>query len=87
MTTKEGISLNQYIINTLTRQVSANYIVKSVSESEIKQQQQDFQLLLADLGEANESEINSFLNDRERVTPEAVLTEDILSKFQDLING
>jgi hypothetical protein len=87
LATKEGISLNQYIVDVLTRQVSSSYLVKAIPENEIKQQKQDFQTLLDDLGEASEEEIRTFLHDREKVQPEAELTEDVLTKFQSLINN
>ncbi len=86
LATKEGISLNQYIVYALTRQVSSNYVVKALSETEINQQKKDFQELLDDLGTADSEEINSFLSNREKVEPEAELTEDVLKKFKSLIN-
>jgi HicB family len=87
LATKEGISLNQYIVYALTRQVLSNYLVKALSETEINQQKKDFQELLDDLGTADSEEINSFLSNREKVEPEAELTEDVLKKFHNLINN
>lgn len=87
LATKEGISLNQYIVYALTRQVSSNYVVKALSETEINQQKKDFQELLDDLGTADSEEINSFLSNREKVETEAELTEDVLKKFHNLINN
>jgi hypothetical protein len=62
-------------------------IIKAIPEEEIKQQKQDFQTLLDDLGQASDEEIRAFLNGREPRQPEAELTQDLLAKFQDLITA
>ncbi len=64
----EGISLNQYIVYALTRQTSSAYTVQTVPETEL--QQQSFDNLLAELGEASEAQVDAFLAKREKVAPE-----------------
>lgn len=66
----EGISLNQYIVYALTRQTSSAYMLQTVTETELKQQQQSFDNLLAELGEASEAQVDAFLVKREKVAPE-----------------
>lgn len=66
---KEGISLNQYIVYPLTRQVSRSYTVTSLSENDIKQQKQSFSDLIAELGETDDQTIDNILEQREKVEP------------------
>ena len=44
----EGVSLNQYIVYALTRQVTLAYSVSSVSEEEIQQQNLSFNCRFGD---------------------------------------
>ncbi len=66
---KEGISLNQYLVYALTRQVSMSYTVTSLSENDIKQQKQSFSHLIQELGEADNETIEHILAQREKVEP------------------
>ncbi len=66
---KEGISLNQYIVYALTRQVSRSYTVTSLSENNIKQQKQSFSDLIEELGETDDQTIDHILEQREKVGP------------------
>jgi hypothetical protein len=81
----EGVSLNQYIVYALTRQVTLAYTVQATSLEEVHQQQQAFQALLEDLGQASSSEVKAVLNKREVVQPEAELSPEIVARFQQLI--
>ena len=67
----EGVSLNQYIIYALTRQITLAYQVKALSQEEISQQEQSFQALLQDMGKASLEEIEAVLLQREVVQPDA----------------
>jgi L-alanine-DL-glutamate epimerase-like enolase superfamily enzyme len=77
----EGVSLNQYIVYALTRQTTLAYKVSTISEAEVKQQQQMFQLLKNKLGEASSDEIESVFETRELVEPEAELSADVVALF------
>lgn len=81
----EGVSLNQYIVYALTRQVVLAYTVHSTPIEEVNQQQQAFQALLKDLGQASSTEIKSVLGNREVVQPEEELSPDIVTRFQQRI--
>ncbi|NES96769.1 MAG: toxin-antitoxin system HicB family antitoxin [Desertifilum sp. SIO1I2] len=78
----EGVSLNQYIVYALTRQVAFAYIVQATPTEEVNQQQQAFVALLKDLGQAPSTEVKSVLNQREVVQPEEELTPDVVARFQ-----
>jgi len=81
----EGVSLNQYIVYALTRQVALAYTVDTTPVEEVNQQQQAFQTLLKDLGQASSTEIKSALDNREVVQPEEELSPEIIAHFQQRI--
>lgn len=82
----EGISLNQYIVYALTRQVTAVEGIERVPEAELGQQQQAFNRLLKQLGEASSAEVEAALNQREDVQPEAELSPEVIARFQQRLN-
>jgi hypothetical protein len=81
----EGVSLNQYIVYALTRQTSLNGVLQAVPELEVEQQQQAFQLLKKQLGQALPSEVESILANREEVEPEADLSDDVVARIRERI--
>lgn len=81
----EGVSLNQYIVYALTRQTALAYEIQVVPEAEVAQQQQAFQSLIKQLGQASSSEIKSVLATREKTDPEAELSADIVERLQERI--
>ena len=83
----EGISLNQYIVYALTRQVSSTYIVETISKEDIVQQQENFKQLLEKLGKADTQEIEQVLSQREIVNPEPALTPDIVNQLKTKIKN
>lgn len=82
----EGISLNQYVLSTLTRHATAAYTVRATSESVVEKQRADFATLLENLGQASFSEIAKTLQERETVAPEPGLTPEVVARLQKLIN-
>ncbi|MEM6613579.1 MAG: toxin-antitoxin system HicB family antitoxin [Cyanobacteria bacterium P01_C01_bin.72] len=85
----EGISLNQYIIYALTRQVSFAYTVETISQEDIAKQQNNFEQLLEKLGNADveQIEIEKVLSQREIVAPEPALTPDIIKRLKKKIKN
>ncbi|MGV0027078.1 YlcI/YnfO family protein [Phormidesmis priestleyi] len=81
----EGVSLNQYIVYALTRQTALAHTIRVVSKAEVEQQQQAFQLLIKQLGQASSSEIESVLATREQTEPEAELSLDVAARLQERI--
>ncbi|NER19536.1 MAG: toxin-antitoxin system HicB family antitoxin [Symploca sp. SIO1C2] len=81
----EGVSLNQYIVYALTRQVTLAYSVSSVSEEEIQQQQLLFTSLLQELGKASSSEIAAALTERDMVPIEKELDSNTVALLQKQI--
>jgi HicB family len=81
----EGVSLNQYIVYALTRQAALADGIQAIPDAEVAQQQQAFQSLLKQLGQASPSEIESVLATREKTDPEAELSADIVERLQERI--
>lgn len=81
----EGVSLNQYIVYALTRQAALAHAIQVVPETEVEQQQQAFQLLIKQLGQASSAEIQSILATREQTEPEADLSSDAVARLQERI--
>ena len=81
----EGVSLNQYIVYALTRQISSTYTVKEIPEAERIKQQESFSKLLEELGEAEATEIETILAQREEVEPESGLNKDASELLRERI--
>lgn len=81
----EGVSLNQYIVYALTRQAALAHVIQVVPEAEVEQQQQAFQLLIKQLGQASSAEIESVLATREQTEPEADLSADVIARLKEQI--
>ncbi|MGK7953401.1 MAG: toxin-antitoxin system HicB family antitoxin [Xenococcaceae cyanobacterium] len=84
---REGISLNQYIVYALTRQVLSAYTVQVIPEADRQQQQKNFDDLLAQLGKTGAKETEKVLSQREVVQPEPELTPDIVNRLKTKINN
>ncbi|MDF5730666.1 MAG: toxin-antitoxin system HicB family antitoxin [Rhizonema sp. PD38] len=78
----EGVSLNQYIVYALTRQVVLGYSIQEISEEAVTQQKQSFATLLQQLGKASPSELESILAEREQIEPEAELSSEVIAHLQ-----
>lgn len=79
----EGVSLNQYIVFALTRQITTAYSVQTVPEKVIAEQRAQYSLLLQSLGQASFDEIAAALSAREPVEPEAGLTPELVARLRD----
>ncbi len=83
----EGVSLNQYIVYALTRQVTLTYTVQAVPENIVEQQRAQFKELLQNLGQASDAEIKKILAEREIAEPEAELSPDVVARLQKRMTG
>ena len=82
---QESISMNQYVVYALTRQVTQAYHVQEVPDKAIRQQRAAYIALLQSLGEASFEEIKNVLDEREAVEPEKGLTPEVVEKLRDHI--
>ena len=81
----EGVSLNQYIVYALTRQVTLAYSVNVVSREDIQQQEQSFNALMKGLEKASSSEVSAALAEREMASPEKGLVPHTVALLQEKI--
>ena len=79
----EGVSLNQYIVYALTRQVTLAYTVQAGPAREVAQQQASFAATLQSLGQASFDEIEAVLAEREPVEPEYGLNRERVARLQE----
>jgi hypothetical protein len=82
----EGISLNQYIVYALTRQVTLAYKVQVVSEEERRRQEKRYGALLEQLGEATFSEVEQALKEREGGEEITGLPPEVAERLQERIS-
>ena len=81
----EGVSLSQYIIYTLARKTSPNYVVYSVPPEEVKRQRERFEEYLADAPKATPEEIEAVLAEREQAKPEEAADPETRAAFEKLM--
>ena len=74
----EAVSLNQYIVYALTRQVTLAYTVQPVADGQIKEQKAAYTALLQGLGQATFPEVERALAGRQKVKPEKGLTPEVV---------
>ena len=79
---REGVSLQQYILYALTRQLAHTYAVQVVSEEGVAQQQAQFAALLEKLGATTPAALTAAFAAREARAPEPELTPDLITQLQ-----
>src|SRR5262245_25081084 len=79
---REGVSLNQYVVYALTRQLTQNYAVQRMSEETVAQQQTQFSALLQALGQTSPTTLRAALAAREQVGPEPALTPEVVTQLR-----
>ena len=79
---REGVSLNQYVVYALTRQLTQSYTVQELSEETVVQQQAHFSALLEALGQASPTTLSAALATREQVEPEPTLTPEVVTRLR-----
>ncbi|MEA3351340.1 MAG: toxin-antitoxin system HicB family antitoxin [Chloroflexota bacterium] len=82
----ESISINQYVVYALTRQVTQAYDVQEVPDKVIRQQRAAYIALLQSLGQASFEEIKEVLDGREEVELEIGLNPEVIEKLQNQIS-
>ncbi|MCB0077900.1 MAG: toxin-antitoxin system HicB family antitoxin [Anaerolineales bacterium] len=85
----EGVSLNQYVVYSLTQSVSSAVTIQLLPESEIQQQRKRFEALLEQLGAPDRSVAEAFLANRDQDTPnedEAALIAQAQAKISKSAN-
>ena len=83
---KENVSLNQFIVYALTRQMSS-YEIEEVPAEEVRRQEENFFWLLEQLREGTPEEIRRALDAREPAEPEEVMAWPQVQELQERVRS
>ena len=83
----EGVSLNQYLIYSLTQHAARAYRVDPVSKDEIARQHAQYGALIEVLGSASESVVDDILAEGELVEADARLDADLVARIEAKITA
>ena len=78
----EGVSLNQYLIYSLTQHAARAYRVDPVSKDEIARQHAQYDALIEALGSVSESDFDAILAEGEPVEADARLDADLVARIE-----
>ena len=73
---QEGVSLNQYVVYALTRQVAPTYTIQVLPEEAVREQRERHDRLLDSLGESSLSATKAFLAERDAAEPDVDLVDE-----------
>lgn len=76
-----GVSLNQYIVFALTRQVTLAYTVQPVPDHQIREQRAAYTALLQSLGTGSHEEIRAVLDERDDARSERELSPEVVQRL------
>lgn len=85
MAEREAISLNQYILYVLTRQISGEYMVRVIPEEDASRQKESFDILLKKWGKISTTDVDKILDRREPMEPEADINPEAVRKLKNRI--
>jgi uncharacterized protein (DUF1778 family) len=84
---EEGVSMNQFIVYALARQLTGNNLVQAVPERVVAEQRAHYRTLLDTLGRASHADIRKAMDERDPADPEVSLTSDVVAKIRDRLEG
>lgn len=87
LASSEAVSLNQYIVYALTRQITLAYTVQALPERAIAEQRVSYTALLQNLGQASFKQIQEALDERETVQPERGLSPEVVERLKRKIKA
>jgi len=80
---QEGVSLNQYILYTLTHQMASGYVMKRVPLEEVQKQEEELIALRTRWRTlASDKKVDQILAEREIAEPDPELTPELVAKVQ-----
>jgi hypothetical protein len=80
---KQGLLVDEYLIQTLAQAKDAAYTVRAVPPEEIAKQRQEYATLLQSLRTGTFEEVQAALDAREPAEPEEGLTPEVLQRLQE----
>lgn len=85
LASNEAVSLNQYIVYALTRQITMAYTVQTVPDSVVAEQRAAYTALLQSLGEKSFEQIQEALAERENLPPEDGLSPEVVKRIKQRV--
>ena len=85
LASNEAVSLNQYIVYALTRQITLAYTVQAVPEKAVAEQRAVYTALLQNLGETSFEQNRKTLDEREIVSPEGGLSTEVVDRIKQRV--
>lgn len=82
---KEGVSLNQYIVYSLTRQIGASYSIQVATESEVSQQEVALNQWIQSSEKCSDAEAAEILAERDFAEKEIRLDPEMVTRFRQMI--
>ena len=79
---REGVSLNQYVVYALSRQLTQSFTAHAVPEETVAHQRAQFTLLLRELGQASPEAMKAVLAARDNMVSEPELTPDVVAQLR-----
>lgn len=83
---EEGVSMNQFIVYALARQLTGDKLVQAVPEQVVAEQRAHYRTLLDTLGRASHADIRKALDERDPADPETGLTSDVVAKIRESLD-
>lgn len=83
---REQVSLNQYLVYALTRQVASPTTIFALPPEAVQQQREQYEALLRSLHSASPAEVVAAMEQREEVPPEPDLDPDLVERLRFRIN-
>ena len=81
----EAVSLHEYILYLLPRQIAQDYSVRVMPAEEVAEQKAAFDHLLERLGNASLEELDTILDERDEAPPEPGLSQETIQKVNAMI--
>ena len=79
---REGVSLNQYVVYALSRQLTQSYTVHAVPEEMVARQKAQFTMWLRELGQASPEAVKAVLATHSQMESKPELTPDVVAQLR-----
>ena len=83
----EGVSLNQFVVYTLTKEISREWRVEAVPPEEVEAQKKRINALIEKLGSNEEFDMKAFFDSLPEAPKEKQLSEEIEAKFKKMLSN
>ncbi len=82
LASSEGVSLNQYLLYSLSQHTARAYHVQPVPKDEIKRQRDQYNELIDILGTVSDTEFDAILAEGELAEPESTIEPELATRIE-----